>query len=130
MQPAFEIDVDVALSLVRIRLTGLFDQASLKAFMAVRVLKLEQLRCGRNEQVTVIDVRHIAIQTQEVVSQWARILADPRFRSRRLAFVVACTLARAQLQRAIGTREARCFTDKDEAEAWLLTDSPSRQQAA
>ena len=120
MAPEFKIDIDVPRSFVRIRLAGFFDDASLRRFTAARKLAFGQLRCSPNQHLSLTDIRGMAIQTQEVVSRWGTVLADPAYRSRRLAFVVASTLARMQLQRAIGSRDARCFTDPAEAEAWLL----------
>jgi len=51
------------------------------------------------------------------------MLADPAYRSRRLAFVIGRTLARTQLQRALDRRTARCFDDSWAAEAWLFAGS-------
>jgi hypothetical protein len=50
------------------------------------------------------------------------MLAAPDYRSRRLAFVAGQTLARNQLLRALGTRDARCFDDPIMAEAWLFRE--------
>ena len=52
------------------------------------------------------------------------MLAAPEYRSRRLAFVVGYTLARAQAIRALESRAARWFNDPAEAEAWLLAEEP------
>ena len=57
-----------------------------------------------------------------MVARWSAFLADPAHRSRRLAFVVSSTLARMQLQRAIGGRDAMVFTDGNEAERWLFAE--------
>jgi hypothetical protein len=54
------------------------------------------------------------------------MLAAPDYRSRRLAFVVANTLARSQALRAIESREARWFTDTVQAEAWLFADAQAQ----
>lgn len=127
MQPEFEIKVDVPHSLVRIRLAGFFDDSSLRKFMAARKSAFQQLRCGPNQHLSLTDIRGMSIQTQEVVARWGAVLADPAYRSRRLAFIVGSTLARMQLQRAIGSRDARCFTDPRAAERWVLTgDAESR----
>ena len=50
------------------------------------------------------------------------MLADPLYRSRRLAFVAASTLAKGQLLRALDGRPGRTFEDPSAAEAWLFQD--------
>jgi len=65
------------------------------------------------------------IQTQDVVAEFRLMLSDPAYRSRRLAFVAAPTLARGQLLRALQDREARCFETIEAAEAWLFTEARS-----
>ncbi len=130
MTPSFDIQVDAARDLVRIRLAGFFDDATLRAFLHARKLAFERLRCGPNRHLSITDIRGMAIQAQDVVTRWHAVLADPAYASRRLAFVVASTLARTQLQRAIGSRYAQCFTDPDAAERWVLTGDDAESRAA
>ena len=59
------------------------------------------------------------IQSQDIVAAFQDVLADPAYRSRKLAFVIAPTLARTQLLRAIGSRCVRTFDTLEEAEAWV-----------
>lgn len=123
MNATFSITADPARDLVRITLTGFFDDSSIAGFLEARRAAHAKLRCGRNQHRTLADTSAIAIQTQDMVARWGAILADPAYRSRRLAFVTGSTLARMQLQRAIGGRDsAAVFTDHAEAEAWLLAD--------
>lgn len=127
MSPAsFSIDLDPPRDLVRIRLSGFFGASDIARFQAELLLAHRRLGCGaRGGPLTINDVRGMAIQTQDVVARWGAFLADPVHRSRHLAFVVASTLARTQLQRALGGRDAGVFTDKAEAERWLFTDGAS-----
>jgi hypothetical protein len=62
------------------------------------------------------------IQPQDSVVGFQEMLAAPEYRSRRLAFVAAPTLARSQLMRAIASRQARCFSHVAFAEAWLFAE--------
>ncbi|WP_425228702.1 hypothetical protein [Sphingomonas sp.] len=123
MQPRFEFSVDVARSLVLTRLSGFFDDAAIRGYLLARKAVFARLRCGPYQHLSLTDIRDMAIQTQEVVQRWGQVLADPMYRSKRLAFVTASTLARMQLQRAIGSRDAQVFTDMDEAERWLFDDA-------
>ena len=124
MFPArFTIDLDPRRDLVRIRLAGFFSMDDIARFQAELLVAHRQLGCGRRGgPLTINDISDMAIQSQDVVARWGAFLADPAHRSRRLAFVVASTLARMQLQRTIGDRDAQVFTDPAEAERWLFAD--------
>jgi hypothetical protein len=118
----FSFRVDRARSLVRITMSGLFTKADVASFLDARREAHSSLACGPNRHVTLNDLRALKIQPQEIVADFAAMLADPLYRSRRLAFVVGATLARAQLVRAIGGRPLHCFETVEEAEAWLLAE--------
>lgn len=124
MSPAsYSIDLDPARDLVRIRMAGFFGVADIDRFQAELVSAHPRLGGRpRGGPLTINDIRGMAIQSQDVVARWGSFLADPTHRSRRLAFVVASTLARMQLQRVIGGRDAGVFTDEAEAERWLFTE--------
>ncbi|MEP9358608.1 hypothetical protein [Sphingomonas sp. KR3-1] len=121
MSAEFSFDVDPARSLVRIRMSGFFAPEDIAAFLAARTEAHARLTCGPNQHFTINDLRDIKIQAQESVELFRDLLADPAYRSRRLAFVIGKTLARTQLQRALDRRCARCFDDPWAAEAWLFT---------
>ncbi len=106
-------------------MAGMFTPADIKAFLKARERAHAQFRCGPNQHLTINDVRGMKIQSQESVAGFRELLADPAYRSRRLAFAAAPTLARSQLMRALNGRDARCFDDADEAEAWLLDERRS-----
>ena len=122
MSPAsFTIELDPSRDLVRIRLSGFFSMNDVGCFQDELRLAHRRLGCGRKGgPLTINDISDMAIQSQDVVTRWSAFLADPTHRSRRLAFVVGSTLARMQLQRVIGGRNAKVFTAADEAEQWLL----------
>lgn len=123
MSADFAIDVDAARDLVRIRMSGFFTPEDIDAFLAARAVAHTQLRCGPNQHLTLNDLSDMKIQSQDSVEMFRAMLADPAYRSRRLAFVIGRTLARTQLQRALDRRTARCFDDSWAAEAWLFAGS-------
>jgi hypothetical protein len=125
MSPAnFTIDIDPRRDVVRIRLSGFFSVDDISRFQTELLLAHKRLSCGRKGgPLTINDISGMMIQSQEVVTRWGAFLADPAHRSRRLAFVVGSSLARMQLQRAIGEREACVFTDAAAAEKWLFADA-------
>ena len=117
----FTIELDPSHDLVRIRLSGFFSVDDVGRFEAELLLAHRRLGCGRKGgPLTIADISGMAIQSQDVVARWSAFLANPAHRSRRLAFLVGSTLARMQLQRTIGGRDAMVFTAADEAERWLF----------
>jgi hypothetical protein len=124
MTPRFSVEVDPALDLVRIYLGGFFRPEDVPAFVARRDVAHRQLRSAPNEHVTLVDMREMAIQPQDVVAHFGAVLNNKAMESRRLAFVTAKSLARLQVQRAADKRNAAFFSDMNEAEAWLLEPRP------
>lgn len=109
-------------------MAGLFTPGDIHAFLEARQRAHDELGCAPNQHITLNDLRGMKIQSQEVVAAFGALLADPAYRSRRLAFVAGQTLARSQLMRALNGRDARCFEDLEEAEAWLFAGEMERPQ--
>src|SRR5437764_10656607 len=122
MTATFSFEVDPERDLVRIRMGGFFRPTDIAAFLEARRVAHQALRCAPNAHLTVNDIREMSIQSHDVVDAFQAMLAAPEYRSRRLAFVVGYTLARAQVIRALESRQARWFEDPAEAEAWLLAE--------
>jgi len=123
MSATFSFDVDPARNLVRISMSGFFQREDIIALAAARDKAHEELRCPANAHVTLIDVRQLKIQSQETMGAFEALLAARDQRSRRLALVVAQTLARTQVERTLASRPgAACFSDPFAALAWLLDD--------
>ena len=128
MSASFSVTAEPDRDLVRIRMSGFFTPADIVAFIEERGRAHERLTCGPNQHLTLNDVRGMSIQPRDAVAGFQAMLADPAHRSRRLAFVVAPTLARGQLARALSDRgETRMFEDLREAEAWLLDRDESAE---
>jgi hypothetical protein len=120
MTEKFSFQIDRLRGLVRITMQGLFTVDDVADFVRERRRAHRGLGCEPNMHLTLNDVRGMKIQSQDVVTAFREMLADPEHRSRRLAFVASQTLARGQLIRALSSRKARCFEDTASAEAWLL----------
>lgn len=67
------------------------------------------------------------IQPQNVVGIFQGIIAEPRFKARRIAFVVGGSLAKMQLRRILDGRDTRYFDDRAAAETWLFEPSGDPQ---
>lgn len=134
MSATFSVTCDPDRDLIRITMAGFFAPRDIATFLAQRREAHARLRCGPNRHLTLNDVRGMKIQPQQAVAAFQEMLADPAYRSRRLAFIVAPTLARGQLARALaGRADAALFEDPAEAEAWLLgpaqDETPLRRAA-
>jgi len=130
MDARFSFQVDPARDFIRITMSGLFTLQDIADFVEARREAHGRLLCAPNAHLTLNDVRGLKIQPQETVSAFRDMLAAPDYRSRRLAFVAGPTLARMQLLRAIGGRDARCFDDPITAEAWLLREEQTSRRTA
>lgn len=122
MEPYFFIDVDVPRDLVRIRMGGFFSPEAIERFTRARNQAHAHLKCASHQHLTLNDVSGMRIQSQDMVTAFQRLLADPTHRSRKLAFVHSSSLARMQLQRAAASRTVAYFRTAEEAEAWLFAD--------
>lgn len=122
MNATYAFDVNVPRSLVHITIGGFFEPEDIRQFVVGMGQAHERLRCPPNAHMCLVDIRSMKIQSQDSVAGFAAVLADPTFRSRRIAFVVATSLARSQLKRAAGSRGDNIFPTIDEAERWLFAE--------
>jgi hypothetical protein len=130
MEAAFSIDVDASQSLVRIVMSGFFAMEDIVRFVAARDQAHHLLNCAPNAHVTLVDIRGMKIQSQDSVESFKHVLNNPKFASRRLAIVVAQSLARMQIKRAASDRDAYYFDSIEGAEAWLLAPDAATADAA
>jgi hypothetical protein len=127
MEASYTIDVEPEAGILRFVLRGFFDDATIAAFIADRRVAFAKLRTPPNQHLTLVDVSECAIQSQEAFERFRALLAEPRARSRRMAFVVGSSLARMQIRRLAPDRpEISAFVSKADAEAWLMADERVR----
>lgn len=124
MTAHFTVRAEPARDLIRISMSGFFTPADIDAFYRARAAEHARLTCGPNQHLTLNDLRDMKVQAQDAVAAFGDLLADPAWRSRKLAFVVDRTLARSQLMRALNGRDAKYFEDLADAEKWLLAHDP------
>ncbi len=124
MTAHFTVRAEPARDLIRISMAGFFTPADIQAFYDARAAEHRRLTCGPNQHLTLNDLTGMKVQSQDVVGTFQSLLADPAYRSRKLAFVVDRTLARSQLMRALNGRDAKCFENKLDAEKWLFSFDP------
>jgi hypothetical protein len=120
MSAHFTVMADPERDLILISMSGFFSPDDIEAFFAARASEHAKLHCGPNQHLTINDLTAMKVQSQDIVAGFQSLLADPAYRSRRLAFVVSRTLARSQLMRALNGRDAKCFESRKDAERWLF----------
>ncbi|WP_440843426.1 hypothetical protein [Sphingomonas sp. 22176] len=111
-------------------MSGFFAIEDIVRFVAARDQAHHLLKSAPNAHVTLVDIRGMKIQSQDSVESFRHVLNNPKFASRRLAIVVAQSLARLQIKRAAGERDARYFDSVEGAEAWLLAPDAAPAEAA
>jgi hypothetical protein len=128
MSASFNYDVDPARDLVRLTMSGFFHRQDILALTTARAEAYRQLDCAPNAHVTLIDVRGLKIQSQESMDAFGAMLGVREYRSRRLALVLAQTLARTQVERVLASRPGVAgFSDPAAALAWLLEDEADQE---
>lgn len=122
MHATFSVRCHPTLDLLEISMAGFFGDADIAAFDRRRRDEMAKLACPAGQHRTLVDIAGMDVQSQAAVAAFGRLLADPRSHSHRLAFVVRRSLARTQVIRALGGREARHFESRAEARRWLLVE--------
>jgi len=120
MPAHYAFKADPKANLMTIIMSGFFQPSDISAFSGDLARAFESLPEANGQHVTLVDIRQMDIQSQDAVAGFQHLLQNSRFKSRRIAFVVAKTLARLQIKRAAEGREPAFFSDMDEARVWLL----------
>ena len=129
MDPTYSVSIDRSRSLLRVTLGGFFGVQDVIALESEKRDALARLNCGRNQHYTLVDVSACKLQPQDVVGAFQVAIADPRFMSRRIAFVTESSLARMQVRRIVRRPDADIFETVAEAEAWLFEPETKRAPA-
>ena len=116
MAYSFEFIADPRRGIVEIQMSGFFAEEAVPSIAPGMADALRQLYCKPNHHMTLVDVTGCQIQSQEVVTQFQKLVTNPAFRSRRLAFVTGSSMIKMQLRRFISDDSyARIFGDHSSA---------------
>ena len=118
MDARYDIRADPAQGMIHIRMGGFFSEADVQSFAASYRAELRHV--AHPSQLTLVDIRDMKIQAQDIVAAFGAVMASPDIRSRKLAFLCGSTLARLQAQRLTDRDGVAFFDDMAAAEAWLL----------
>jgi hypothetical protein len=126
MVPKYSVSTDPARGLLRLTLAGFFDLSTVALFAAERDAAVLSLRRLHDQHVTLCDIRHQMISSSDVTAAFRTMIADPRYTSRKLAFVISGALERMQTRRTATDRDnVGYFTDVASAEVWLMAGDES-----
>lgn len=103
-------------------MSGLFTVGDVTSFRAELAAVHDTLPAPQNRHLTLIDIRKMNVQAQEVVTAFSRIFTEQKYQSLRLAIVVSLSLTRSQVKRAAEWRSCQYFSTVAEAENWLLDE--------
>lgn len=134
MERSFEISVDRAAGLVRLKVGGLFSLDDVHDFAVAQREAYSRLGRAKGSHRTLCDVSECKIQLQQVVEAFRSLLTDRTLMSERMAFVTGNSPAKMQIRRLISRETCQFFDNAADAERWLLADqahlAPARGQAA
>lgn len=122
MPGTFEIAIEPLKKLLRVTLTGFLSVDNIGQYVAAKNAALARLGAAPNQHVTLCDVSKCLIQSQDVALEFQKMIGDPRYMSRRIAFVTGSSLARMQVRRLLTRSGGSCFDTVREAETWLLSE--------
>jgi hypothetical protein len=119
----FTVKIDLDRGLFETAIDGFWTLDDVAAFGKAITAAAGRIAATGRAPVSLCDYTGAAVQSQEVIAGFQMLMEKPRFRSRRIAMYTAGTMAKMQAVRATRSRdEFRFFTDRAEAERWLLAD--------
>ena len=119
--PAFTIRIDPPRKYVEIAMFGHWDETTTRRFETELRRLLPALPAGGcriGDQVTLFDNTGYLVQSQDVLAQLGRMVADPSIGSRRIAVLASSTLIKLQTRRI--APGYGLFADREEALQWLF----------
>jgi hypothetical protein len=119
----FEVTTNHADRVIFLRMGGVLSVDEAHACAAAKEAAVESL--GRPyDHSTLVDVRYLRLQSQEVFGIFTNFVATTKHKSRKIAIVAGAGTARMQFRRVAERAplrdDMRFFTEVEEAHAWLL----------
>ncbi|MDB5676318.1 MAG: hypothetical protein JWM65_3300 [Sphingomonas bacterium] len=116
----YAFEADRPHGLLRIRLSGFWDEDTARAFAVDQQAAVAALGSARGQHLVLTDLSGFKIQSQEVLHMCKAFIDGAGNPSRRLALVFGEGLARNQWKRVLGRNNMKMFNTVREAEQWLL----------
>ncbi len=130
MKP-YEVSVDIPRKLLDLRMRGFWDSATFDAFAAEFSAALHQLHRHGGCRFALVDGSEFAVQSREILGRFADVMRENEpYLAERTATVVPAELNRMQAARVGEVINKRDFSNRAEAEAWLLGAESDTGRAA
>ena len=123
----FEIEIDHLKRIIFLRMAGVLSMTEAHACAAAKEAAVESLGPPFDAHSTLVDVRELRLQAQEIFSIFTDFVANTKHKSLRIAIAAGQGTARMQFRRVAERSplraDMRFFTDLDEARDWLEAES-------
>jgi len=123
----FEIETNHADRIIFLRIAGGLSIEEAHACAAAKEAAVESLGLPYDDHSTLVDIRDLRLQTQEVFGIFTTFVATTKYKSRKIAIVAGEGTARMQFRRVAERAplrdDMRFFTLLGEARRWLSGDS-------
>lgn len=117
----FRFAIDPQRRLIRSWIEGFLSPEEVMEWSRQEQAAVVRLGCKSREFLLLVDTSHCAIQSQEVVALFQQLVANSRYKARRIALMQGGSLAKMQTRRVVaGTDYIQHFNDMNAAEAWLF----------
>lgn len=112
--------------IITLRMGGVMSIEEAHACAAAKEAEVDRLGPPYDDHSTLVDVRELRVQPQDILAIFTNFVAATRHKSRRIAIVGGEGTARMQFRRIAESAPLRAgmrfFTDIGEARAWLEDD--------
>jgi hypothetical protein len=125
----FEIETNHAERVIFLRMGGVMSVDEAHACAAAKEAAVDSLGPPYDAHSTLVDIRDLRLQAQEIFAIFTNFVATTKHKSRRIAIVGGEGTARMQFRRVAESAplrdDMRFFTVGDEARDWLLEGARS-----
>lgn len=123
-----KVTMDPARNLVIAHMSGFLSPEEVEKFSRDKDDAVEAMRLRSGEYFLLIDTAEAVIQPQEIVAAFQHLVANSRYKARRIAVARKSSLTRMQTTRILNIRDdAAVFESLEEAETWLFAEEGKGQ---
>ena len=116
-----KVTMDPARRLVMAHMSGFLSPGEVDKFSRDKDVAVEAMRLRSGEYFLLIDTAEAVIQPQEIVAAFQHLVANSRYKARRIAVARKSSLTRIQTTRILNIRDdAAVFDNIEDAERWLF----------
>ncbi len=127
----FRFSIDPRRKLIRSWIEGFLTTDQVMEWSRQEQAAVATLGCTSGEFLLLVDTSRCAIQSQDVVATFQKIIATSKHKARRIAIMQGGSLTKMQTRRIIAGKDyIEHFSDTEEAEAWLFAEAPHAAGAA